>query len=77
MYLKRYHDVEISQPGVWRILQRVNLSRLPASQRYQRADRKRKRYEKPRPGHAVQVDVKFIARYRTRAKEVLPVHRDR
>jgi hypothetical protein len=48
-------------PGVWRIVQRVNLSRLPASQRYKRHDRKWKRYEKPRPGHAVQVDVKFIA----------------
>jgi hypothetical protein len=58
MYLKRYHDVQISQSGVWRILQRVDLSRLPA---YQRADRKWKRYEKPRPGHTVQVDVKFIA----------------
>jgi hypothetical protein len=34
MYLKRYHDIEISQSGVWRILQRVNLSRLPAYQRY-------------------------------------------
>jgi transposase InsO family protein len=61
MYLKRYHDIDISNSGVWRILQRVDLSRLPAYQRYQRADRKWKRYEKPRPGHAVQVDVKFIA----------------
>ena len=61
MYLKRYHDIQISQSGVWRILQRVDLSRLPAHQRYKRADRKWKRYEKPQPGHAVQVDVKFIA----------------
>jgi transposase InsO family protein len=61
MYLKRYHDIGISQSGVWRILQRVDLSRLPACQRYKRADRKWKRYDKPRPGHAVQVDVKFIA----------------
>jgi transposase len=61
MYLKRYHDVEISNSGVWRILKRVDLNRLPASQRYQRKDRKWKRYEKPMPGHAVQVDVKFIA----------------
>jgi hypothetical protein len=40
MYLKRYRDVQISQisqSGVWRILQRVNLARLPAYQRYQRA----------------------------------------
>jgi transposase InsO family protein len=35
--------------------------RLPAYQRYQHHDRKWKRYEKPKPGHAVQVDVKFIA----------------
>jgi hypothetical protein len=61
MYLERYHDVDISQSGVWRILKRVDLSRLPASQRYQRHDRKWKRYEKPMPGHAVQIDVKFIA----------------
>ena len=48
MYLKRYHDVDISNSGVWRILQRVDLSRLPAYQRYKRPDRKWKRYEKPR-----------------------------
>ena len=34
MYLKRYHDVEISQSGVWRILKRLDMSRLPSSQRY-------------------------------------------
>jgi transposase InsO family protein len=61
MYLKRSHDVQISSSGVWRILRRLDLNRLPASQRYQRTDRKWKRYEKPRPGHAVHVDVKFIA----------------
>ncbi len=36
MYLRRYHDVTISKSGVWRILQRVDLSRLPAYQRYKR-----------------------------------------
>jgi transposase InsO family protein len=61
MYLQRYHDVAVSQSGVWRILKRLDLNRLPASQRYKRHDRKWKRYEKPRPGCAVQVDVKFIA----------------
>ena len=39
MYLKRYHDVEISASGVWRILKRLDLNRLPASQRYKRHDR--------------------------------------
>lgn len=61
MYLKRYHDVEISPSGVWRILKRLDMSRLPASQRYKRHVDRWKRYEKPLPGHRVQVDVKFIA----------------
>ena len=60
MYLKRYHDIEVSKSGVWRILHRLDLGRLPASQRYKRHDRRWKRYEKPMPGHRVQVDVKFI-----------------
>jgi IS30 family transposase len=54
MYLKRYHDIEISKSGVWRILKRLDLNRLPSSQRY-------KRHEKQQPGHRLQLDVKFIA----------------
>jgi len=60
MYLARYHDVAVSPSGVWRILKRLDMSRLPASQRYKRHDRRWKRYEKQLPGHRVQVDVKFI-----------------
>ncbi|MFF3380510.1 hypothetical protein ACFYXF_47135 [Streptomyces sp. NPDC002680] len=60
MYLKRYHDVTISKSGVWRILNRLDMGRLPASQRYKRHDRRWKRYEKQLPGHRVQIDVKFI-----------------
>ena len=78
MYLERYHDVEVSQSGVWRILKRVGLSRLPASQRYQRHDRKWKRDEKLQPGHAVQVDVKFHRPAgQLEQEEVLPVQRYR
>jgi transposase len=51
MYLQRYHDVAISTSGAWRILKRLNMNRLPASQRYKRHDRRWKRYEKQRPGH--------------------------
>ena len=29
MYLKRYHDVELSRSGLWRILKQLNMSRLP------------------------------------------------
>jgi len=61
MYLKRYHDIEISPSGVWRILKRLDMSRLPTSQRYRRHQDRWKRYEKPMPGHRVQIDVKFIA----------------
>ncbi|WP_398940404.1 helix-turn-helix domain-containing protein [Streptomyces sp. IB201691-2A2] len=50
MYLKRYHDVTISKSGVRRILNRLNMGRLPTSQRY----------EKQLPGHRVQINVKFI-----------------
>jgi transposase InsO family protein len=60
MYLQRYHDVSISPSGVWRILKRLDLNRLPASQRHKRHDRRWKRYEKPLPGHRIQVDVKFV-----------------
>ena len=60
MYLRRYHDIEISPSGVWRVLNRLDMSRLPASQRYKRHKDRWKRCEKPLPGHRVQVDVKFI-----------------
>ena len=59
-YLQRYHDVQISNSGVWRILKRLGMERLPASQRYKRHHRRWKRYEQQRPGHHVQIDVKFI-----------------
>lgn len=45
---------------MWRILHRLDLGRLPAYQRYKRHDRRWQRYEKPLPGHRVQIDVKFI-----------------
>lgn len=60
MYLARYHDVTISASGVWRILHRLDLGRLPTSQRHKPTERRWKRYEKPLPGHRVQIDVKFV-----------------
>jgi hypothetical protein len=69
MYLKRYHDVQISPSGVWRILKRLDMSRLPSSQRYRRHQDRWKRYEKPLPGHRVQLDVKFITPLRGSRKK--------
>jgi hypothetical protein len=37
MYLQRYHDVTMSSSGVWRVLKRLEMNRLPASQRTQAA----------------------------------------
>lgn len=62
MYLKRYHDIHVSQSGVYRILKRLNMNRLPSNQRYKRHKERWKRYEKPEPGHRIQVDVKFLER---------------
>ncbi|SEF13283.1 hypothetical protein SAMN04488561_4368 [Jiangella alba] len=59
MYLERYHQVKISPSDVWRILRKAGVNRLPASQRYKRRETRWKRYEKQRPGHQLQVDVKF------------------
>jgi hypothetical protein len=53
-------DESLRSSRVWRILKRLGLNRLPAFQRYQRRALRWKRYEKQRPGHQLQVDVKFI-----------------
>lgn len=60
MYLKRYHDIELSASGIWRILKRLNINRLPYNMGYKRHKDRWKRYEKPQPGHRLQVDVKFL-----------------
>ncbi len=49
MYLKRYYYVAISTSGVWRIVKRLGMNRLPASQRHKRHAGRCKRYEKQRP----------------------------
>jgi transposase len=60
MYLQRYHQVKISNSGVWRILKRLEMNPLPASQKHKAYHRRWKRYQKQLPGHRVQIDVKFI-----------------
>ena len=60
MHLQRYHQITISPSGVWRILHRAGVNRLPSPQHYNRRETRCKRYEKKRPGHQLQVHVKFI-----------------
>jgi len=60
MYLHRYHAISISKTGIWRLLKRAGLNRLPSSMRYRRREDRFRRYEKPLPGHQLQIDVKFL-----------------
>ena len=68
MYLKRYHNITISKSGVWRILKRLMLNKLPYNQRYKKHENRWKRYEKPMPGHRIQIDVKFLERIKDSGK---------
>lgn len=58
-YLKRYYDMSVSPTGIFGVLKRNGLSRLPAGAP-KRSPATYKRYEKQVPGHRVQVDVKFL-----------------
>jgi len=57
-YLARYHDIKISDAGVYRILKRNGISRLPRGTRLRKVHTIR--YQKQVPGHQIQVDVKFL-----------------
>src|SRR5262249_39878235 len=61
-YLKRYHQVAIAGSSVHRILGKHGLSLLPANQKHRPHRTRWKRYEKPQPGHRLQMDVKFLER---------------
>ena len=62
-YLERYHGIRISDAGVYRILCRHGLNRLPRGTRVRKVHTKR--YNKQVPGHHIQMDVKY---------PTLPVH---
>jgi transposase InsO family protein len=61
-YLHRFHELTIAGSSVHRILKRHGMNRLPASQTHRPYGRRWRRYEKSRPGHRLQVDVKFLER---------------
>jgi transposase InsO family protein len=60
MYLRRYHDLVIADATVYRILKRNGLSRLPQNQAFKAQHQRWRRYEKPLPGHRIQIDTKFL-----------------
>jgi transposase len=61
-YLKRFHSVSVARSSVHRILGKHGMSRLPANQKHRPHAKRWKRYEKPQPGHRLQMDVKFLER---------------
>ena len=61
-YLKRFHKLSVAASSVHRILGRHGMSRLPANQKHRPHAKRWKRYEKPQPGHRLQMDVKFLER---------------
>ena len=67
-YLERYHDIKISGSGVYHVLKRHGLNRLP--QNAKRRQVLTKRYQKQVPGHHIQVDVKFLTLKTSEGKRV-------
>lgn len=61
-YLKRFHQRSLAVSSVHRILVRHGMNRLPSNQKYRAQTKRWQRYEKPQPGHRLQVDVKFLER---------------
>jgi transposase len=75
-YVRRFHQLSVSRSSLHRILGRHGLSRLPANQTHRAQGRRWQRYEKPQPGHRLQVDVKFLERI-PGPHALLPIHGDR
>ena len=61
-YLVRFHQRRLAVSSVHRILVRHGLNRLPANQKHRAHAKRWQRYEKPQPGHRLQLDVKFLER---------------
>ena len=62
VYLKRFHSVSVAASTAHRILGKHGMQRLPANQKYRPHAKRWHRYEKPLPGHRLQMDVKFLER---------------
>ena len=61
-YLKRFHQVSVARSSVHRILGKHGMNLLPANQKHRPHAKRWQRYEKPQPGHRLQIDVKFLER---------------
>jgi hypothetical protein len=66
--LERYHNIKISAGGVYHVLKRHGMIRLPRNTRKRTVQTHR--YEKQVPGHHIQVDVKFLKFERPNGQKV-------
>jgi transposase len=55
-YLKRFHQLSVSASSVHRLLSKHGLNRLPANQKHRAHGKRWQRYEKPLPGHRLQME---------------------
>jgi transposase InsO family protein len=69
-YLRRFHQVRVAGSSVHRILTKHAMNRLPANQKNRSHVKRWKRYEKPQPGHRLQMDVKFLERIPTTGRRL-------
>jgi len=67
-YLERYHAIKISSSGVYQVLKRHNLNRLPRNTK--KGQVAITHYDKRVPGHHIQVDVKFLNLKTSKGKKV-------
>jgi transposase InsO family protein len=69
-YLQRFHQIRVAGSSVHRILAKHGLNRLPANQKHRSQAKRWQRYDKPQPGHRLQMDVKFLERIPTTGKRL-------
>ena len=67
-FLERYHGLKVSSGGVYQVLKRNGLNRLPRNAKTRTVQTQR--YEKQVPGHHIQVDVKFLKFQRPHAQPI-------
>lgn len=70
LYLRRYHQIDISESSVYRVLARNHMNRLPRNVKRRSPGPSVTRYEKQVPGHHIQVDVKFL-RFTSKDKKII------
>ena len=61
-YLQRFHQLKVARSTVHHVLTRHGVNLLPANRKRKLAGRQWRRYEKPQPGHRLQLDAKFLER---------------